>query len=187
MTATDLLLTETVVGQSAIRTREALRGLMRRAGLLANSIGEAADTLTQRVDRLTRTPSIRPTAGYISSPFTSRRFHPIHRDIRPHWGIDLAAIRGAPIVAPASGVVTETKNHVGYGKIVIIDHGNGVVTRFAHCDEILVEEGQQVERNEVVARVGSTGLATSAHLHYEILVNGFPVDPRKFIFSDIVD
>jgi murein DD-endopeptidase MepM/ murein hydrolase activator NlpD len=187
MTEADILLSESAVGQQAIQTRETLRSLMRRAAFLAGSFDEAADSLAGRVDRLTRMPSIQPTTGYISSPFTSRRFHPIHREIRPHWGIDVAALRGTAIVAPAPGVVKEVKNHVGYGKVVTIDHGHGVVTRFAHCDEILVQRGQQVERNEEVARVGSTGIVTSAHLHYEILVNGLPVDPRKFIFTDIVD
>ncbi len=94
MTEADILLSESAVGQQAIQTRETLRSLMRRAAFLAGSFDEAADSLAGRVDRLTRMPSIQPTTGYISSPFTSRRFHPIHREIRPHWGIDVAALRG---------------------------------------------------------------------------------------------
>jgi murein DD-endopeptidase MepM/ murein hydrolase activator NlpD len=182
MTEADQVLTETSLGQQALGMRMNLAGLLRRASFLAGSFREAMDSLGNHVDRLNRTPSIAPTQGFVSSGFTSQRMHPIYHEVRPHYGIDLVAEIGTPIVAPASGVVKDVGTQIGYGKIVAISHGNGVVTRYAHCDKILVRPGQRVKRGDPVALVGGTGVVTNPHLHYEVLVNGRPVNPRNFIF-----
>ena len=100
---------------------------------------------------------------------------------RPHEGIDLAAPMGTPIVAPASGVVRRAGREGGYGLVLEIDHGNGIVTRFAHASRLIARQGQRVTRGQTVATVGNTGLSTGPHLHYEIHVNGRVVDPLKYV------
>jgi len=101
-------------------------------------------------------------------------------------GIDLVAPQGTPIQAPASGVVVDIGRQSGYGKIVTLDHGNGIRTRYAHCEEILVKHGQRVKRGEDIALVGRTGVATNYHVHYEVIVNGRHVDPRTFMFGGVI-
>ena len=91
---------------------------------------------------------------------------------------------GAPIIAPASGVVKSVSNEPGYGHTFEIDHGNGIVTKFAHCSRIVVHVGERVTRGQLMATVGNTGLSTGPHLHYEVHVNGRPVDPLKYVLPD---
>lgn len=114
------------------------------------------------------------------------RMHPILKVVRPHEGIDLTASRGTNIYATADGEVLQAGYRAGgFGKKVLIDHGYGYRTVYGHCNEILVEPGQQVKRGEVIARVGSTGLSKSSHLHYEVHVNGRPVDPINYYANDL--
>ena len=123
-----------------------------------------------------------PTPGntIITSSF-GNRFHPILHYYRNHNGIDIGAPMGAPIVASNPGTVI-TASYVGtYGNVVMIDHGGGVVTNYAHGSKILVEVGQVVERGEVIMEVGSTGLSTGPHLHFEIKINGTFVDPLPYV------
>lgn len=155
--------------------------MIRRANTLAASFAEVSDTLARNVDKLTRIPSIMPTAGWLSSHFSRSRFHPILHISRPHEGIDVSAPYGAPIVAPAAGVVTRVGTETGYGLILEIDHGDGIVTKFAHCSRITVKQGQQVKRGQLIANVGNSGLSTGPHLHYEIHVNGKVVDPLTYV------
>jgi murein DD-endopeptidase MepM/ murein hydrolase activator NlpD len=117
---------------------------------------------------------------YLSSAFGWRR-HPITRRHSLHEGLDFAAPHGTPIVASASGVVLSARMQPGYGRMVEIDHGRGLVTRYAHASQLLVKPGQAVRRGQLIARVGSSGLATGPHLHFEVRVDGRPVDPRIFL------
>jgi murein DD-endopeptidase MepM/ murein hydrolase activator NlpD len=105
---------------------------------------------------------------------------------RPHEGIDVAAPLGAEIEAPAAGTVTDVRWEDGYGNFVTIDHGYGLVTRYAHCSKILVVRGQRVKRGQKIALVGATGLATGPHLHYEVWVGGKPVDPLHYVMPDAI-
>lgn len=155
--------------------------MIHRANLLAASFAEVSDTLVQKADRLSHIPSIMPTAGWLSSAFSKSRFHPILHINRPHEGIDVSAPMGAPIVAPAAGVVTLVTQETGYGNVLEIDHGGGIVTKYAHCSRIVVRVGQHVKRGQVIANVGNTGLSTGPHLHYEIHVNGKVVDPLTYV------
>ncbi len=98
----------------------------------------------------------------------------------------MTAPMGSPIEAPASGVVTDAGWESGYGNTVTIDHGYGIVTKFAHASKLLVKVGQRVQRGQRIALVGNTGLATGPHLHYEVHVNGRPVDPLKYVLPDRV-
>jgi murein DD-endopeptidase MepM/ murein hydrolase activator NlpD len=93
---------------------------------------------------------------------------------------------GAPIEAPAAGVVRSAGWEAGYGNVVEIDHGFGILTKFAHASRILVRPGQRVQRGDRIALVGNSGLATGPHLHYEVHVNGRPVDPLRYVMPDVV-
>jgi murein DD-endopeptidase MepM/ murein hydrolase activator NlpD len=174
----------------AVRRSEEIRvdlnALIRRANLLASSFEEAKDSLASHSQRLAATPSIMPTQGWLTSAFSSMREHPILHIARPHEGIDVTAPMGSPIEAPAAGVVTDAGWESGYGNTVTIDHGYGVTTKFAHASKLLVRTGQRVQRGQRIALVGNTGLATGPHLHYEVHVNGRPVDPLKYVLPDRV-
>ncbi|NIP59406.1 MAG: peptidoglycan DD-metalloendopeptidase family protein, partial [Gemmatimonadetes bacterium] len=108
---------------------------------------------------------------------------PIHHRPLPHQGVDIAAEKGTPIMAAAKGTVITATWVSGYGQTVEIDHGYGFVTLYGHGSEILVRRGQKVERGDVIARVGDTGITTSPHLHYEIRVGGQPVNPLNYVFA----
>jgi murein DD-endopeptidase MepM/ murein hydrolase activator NlpD len=100
--------------------------------------------------------------------------------VRPHLGVDVAAPRGTRIVAPAPGRVTFVGRKFAFGLVVEIDHGGGIMTRYAHCRSALVKAGDQVKHGQTIARVGSSGLTTGPHLHYEVYVSGRAVDPMRF-------
>jgi murein DD-endopeptidase MepM/ murein hydrolase activator NlpD len=170
----------------ADQVRVNLNALIRRANLLASSFKEAGDSLALHADRLAATPSIMPTSGWLSSAFSRMREHPILHEARPHEGIDVTAPYGAPIEAPANGAVIQAGWEAGYGNTVVIDHGYGIVTKFAHASRILVRVGDKVKRGELIAQVGNTGLSTGPHLHYEVRINGRPVDPRRYILPGVV-
>ena len=161
-----------------------LGALIRRANLLASSFKEAADSLSVHTARLAATPSIMPTQGWLSSAFSAMREHPILHLARPHEGIDVSAPMGSPIEAPAAGVISDAGWETGYGNTVTINHGFGIVTKFAHASKILVKVGQRVSRGQRIALVGNSGLATGPHLHYEVHVNGRPVDPLKYVLPE---
>lgn len=163
-----------------------LDALERRARLLDESFGTVVDSLSAHRELLEATPSILPAAGYLSSRFSRARLHPIHGRELPHEGIDIAAPKGTPILAAAKGTVVRAGWVAGYGQMVEIDHGFGFTTRYGHASELLVRVGQQVERAAMIARVGSTGIATSSHLHYEVRVGGTPRNPMDFVLPEVV-
>lgn len=175
------------IGEDVFAASYDLETLIRRASLLRSSMDEAITTLEHNTERLASTPSILPSNGHLSSLFSRNRRHPVLRISRPHRGIDIAAPVGEPILAPAKGKVVYAGNRRGgYGQTVEIDHGFGYVTRFAHCSRLLVRAGQTVERGEVIAEVGATGLTSGPHLHYEVEMNGQSVDPLNFIIADAI-
>ena len=163
-----------------------LDALIRRANLLARSFSEAGDSLALHADRLAATPSIMPTAGWLSSAFSRMRFHPILHEARAHEGLDVSAPMGTPIEAPANGTVIQAEWEAGYGNTIVIDHGFGIVTKFAHASRLLVKVGAKVHRGDRIALVGNTGLSTGPHLHYEVHVNGRPVNPLRYILPGVV-
>ncbi len=183
--AVDLgLMGVTGMARRSAEIRIDLSALIRRANLLASSFREAADSLAYHTARLAATPSIMPTQGWLSSAFSSMRAHPILHTARPHEGIDVSAPMGSPIEAPAAGVVTDARWEAGYGNKIVIDHGFGIVTKFAHASKLLVRSGQRVSRGQRIALVGNSGLATGPHLHYEVHVKGRPVNPLKYVLPD---
>lgn len=132
---------------------------------------------------LASTPSIIPVKGWITSNF-GQRIDPFTRKIVKHEGMDISTRAGTPIVAPADGVVTFAGNKPGYGLTLIINHGYGITTRYGHNSKFFVAHGTRVKRGMPIASVGSTGRSTGPHLHYEVLVNNIPVNPRKFIMDN---
>jgi murein DD-endopeptidase MepM/ murein hydrolase activator NlpD len=174
----------TGIARKSAEVRVDLSALIRRANLLASSFKEAADSLSLHTARLAATPSIMPTQGWLSSAFSSMRTHPILHMARPHEGIDVSAPMGSPIEAPAAGVVTDAGWETGYGNTITINHGFGIVTKFAHASKLLVKTGQRVSRGQRIALVGNSGLATGPHLHYEVHVNGRPVNPLKYVLPE---
>lgn len=170
-------------GRRAFTTSTQLNALLRRARVLATSWMEAEDTLTEKRTRLASTPTIYPTTGYVSSVFTNARWHPSLDRPRPHTGIDIVAPRGTPVVASAQGRVSSVGHQGEYGLMIEIDHGYGIVTRYAHLSRAMVRVGQTVERGATIGNVGQSGLATGPHLHYEVLVNGQPANPRRYILD----
>jgi murein DD-endopeptidase MepM/ murein hydrolase activator NlpD len=177
---------ESPLAGAAAGVRVDVDGLLRRAGLLASSFREATDSLESYADRIAATPSIMPTQGWLSSSFARSRLHPVLHTSRRHEGIDVMAPMGSPIEAPAAGTVRETGWKAGYGLTVIIDHGYGIRTLFAHTSKILVKPGQRLVRGQRLALVGNSGLATGPHLHYEVHVNGRAVDPMKYVVPETI-
>ncbi len=178
-------LDEAAAGQVFAVTYD-LNALERRSQLLRTSILEASDSLAAHVDLLESTPSILPTSGRLTSGFSYARLHPIHHRELSHQGMDLSAPRGTPILAAANGRVTRAGRRAGYGLVVELDHGYGYSTLYGHASQILVRPGQRVERGDVIAQVGSTGITTSPHLHYEVRVGERPVNPMNYVISGAI-
>lgn len=162
-----------------------LRKLIRQYEADENSITSEIAAYSRRIQTATgrkfRLPNFTGRFGRpVNAPMTSgfgRRFHPILRYVRLHAGVDFGARIGTPIMAAANGRVVSTGYGRGFGNRVIIDHGGGIMTVYAHCSAIYCSPGQMVRRGQRIAAVGNSGLSTGPHLHFEMRVNGRPVNP----------
>ena len=137
---------------------------------------------SQKQSLLQATPSIRPTNGWVTSGF-GYRISPYTNRPSMHQGLDIAALPGTPVRASGDGEVVYKGYDEGYGNLISIDHGYGMITRYGHNSKVFVEVGQKIKRGEVIATVGDTGRSTGPHLHYEVRLNDIPVDPEKYILS----
>jgi len=163
--------------------------LMGRASHLGNKSRELEKTLKyvrsvidkQKV-RLASTPSIWPTRGYLTDVFGSRR-HPITGKSDFHPGLDISTQLGNKVIAPANGLVLCAEKRAYYGNLIIIDHGYGFTTRYGHLASFKVREGQRIKRGDVIGFVGSTGMSTAPHLHYEVRVFGKPRNPLNYMID----
>lgn len=126
------------------------------------------------------TPAAWPVRGWVTSPFGNRS-SPINGKTQFHEGIDIAAQIGSPVAAPADGVVIKAGLEAGYGNIVELSHGYGLKTVFGHNSRLNVKPGQHVKRGDIIAYSGNTGSSTGPHLHYEVRVNGLPVNPVRYL------
>ena len=126
------------------------------------------------------TPSIWPVVGWFSSTFGARK-DPFTGGDDFHSGLDIAADKGTKVLATADGTVETAGFNGNYGNSILIDHGYGIATRFGHLSRIAVQQGQTVKRGDIIGYVGATGRATSPHLHYEILLNGSPINPLRLL------
>ena len=138
--------------------------------------------LEQKRNLLASTPSIRPVDGWITSkfgyrisPFTGRRDF--------HSGLDIANKSGTKLVATANGKISYAGQKTYIGNLILIDHGFGMVTKYGHLKKILVKQGQKVKRGDVIGLIGNSGQSTGPHVHYEVSINGTPVNPLKYIFN----
>jgi murein DD-endopeptidase MepM/ murein hydrolase activator NlpD len=120
-----------------------------------------------------------PSSHNITS-YYGNRFHPVLKKYKMHTGIDIGAPSGSSVIAANKGVVIVAGWQSGYGNTVIIDHGGGIATLYAHCSRLLVSTGQSVDSGSVIAKVGSTGLSTGPHLHFEVRKNGATVNPLQY-------
>lgn len=141
---------------------------------------ELAKFLNERRSILASTPSLWPVRGWVTSGFGFRT-SPWTGKRHFHSGLDISTRAGTPIVAPADGIVTYADFEGAYGRMLVINHGHGLVTRYGHLHAFKVKVGQKVKRGQVIAQVGSSGRSTGSHLHYEILVAGVPANPRYYI------
>lgn len=163
--------------------------LKSRLVVQSQSYDEITKLIRSKEALLAATPAIQPVSNEDLTRFASGygyRIHPIYKTLKFHSGVDFSAPRGVEVYATADGKVVQADNQSrGYGNMVVIDHGFGYVTRYAHLSEITVREGQTVERGEQIGAIGSTGLSTAPHLHYEVLKDGKYVNPINFFFNDL--
>jgi len=152
------------------------------SNLKEQSVIELWELLSDRQSLLAATPSIKPARGPVGSRY-GYRIDPINGRQKMHAGLDIAAPPGTPVRAPADGVVSFAGWDDQYGKLVSIDHGYGVLTRFGHNSQLFVQVGQKVSKYDVISAVGSTGRSTGPHLHYEVRVNGIAVNPLNYILD----
>ncbi len=159
--------------------------LLRKSALIQQSLEEAIASIESSQEKWGHYPSIIPAKGYISSYF-GKRNHPIYHVSQYHNGIDISCAAGDPIIAPAAGKIVLVKQQIGYGLTVAIDHGYGLLTRYAHCSKAEVRVGQQVKRGDLIAQVGQSGITTGPNLHYEVYLDGRARDPMSFILDNNV-
>jgi murein DD-endopeptidase MepM/ murein hydrolase activator NlpD len=174
--ADDLLGEVNRISEGAVKLKEVAEDEER-------TLADLQEQIQERLQRLLSTPSVMPAMGWISSEFGTR-FNPFSGVRTFHAGIDIANRPGTSIHAPADGVVTNVGVQGGFGQVVRIDHGYGVVTKYGHNSRILAKPGQRVKRGDKVAEMGSSGRSTGPHLHYQVEVNGRPVNPRLFILEE---
>ena len=161
---------------------DALATLGSKMSQLERNIRTYANVLSQRG----YTPTVWPVVGKLEGGFGGRRNPFGGGSFEFHSGQDIDAAWGDPIVAGASGIVTFVGTQNGYGQLVVIDHGGGLTTRYAHLSHFEVTLGQSVERGQFIGRVGSTGRSTGPHLHYEVRINDEPVNPLQYLLTSAV-
>ena len=136
----------------------------------------------QKIKKLMMPTQEPVSGGILGSPF-GWRIDPVNGSSALHTGLDFPAELGTPILAAAGGVLVTEEYHPAYGKMVEIDHGNDLVSRYAHASKVLVKKGDLIKRGQKIAEVGSTGRSTGSHLHFEVLVQGVFQDPQKFLLA----
>jgi murein DD-endopeptidase MepM/ murein hydrolase activator NlpD len=157
--------------------------ILQEISIRSNSLRRLLTDMEEQRLRISATPSIWPTnesGRRINSKF-GRRIDPFTKRLRNHSGVDITASYGTPIVATANGTVIFSGYHQFLGNVVKLDHGNGMESWYGHMSKRLVKKGDVVARGQVIGKVGSTGRATGAHIHYEVHVDGQRVDPKNYI------
>jgi murein DD-endopeptidase MepM/ murein hydrolase activator NlpD len=163
-----------------------VHSLIQKAESIENNLSMLANTTESKVLGWATTPSIMPTAGWLSSPYGMRN-DPFTGNWQMHWGVDISTNEGNPIVATADGIVIKVQKDKYLGNSVTISHGNGITTIYGHMMDRktrVVREGQKVKRGDVIGYVGHTGKAVGPHVHYEIHVDGKPVNPYRYLLEE---
>ena len=146
------------------------------------SFGNLLDKLEGQHNLLASTPAIRPTGGWMTSRF-GHRVSPFTGRKEFHKGVDIANRKGTAILATANGIVSFAGKKGPMGNVLVIDHGHGVITRYAHLSEALKKRGEAVKRGDIIAQMGNSGRSTGPHLHYEVHLNGVPVNPATYFLN----
>jgi murein DD-endopeptidase MepM/ murein hydrolase activator NlpD len=167
------------LGQEFSEIQQRIDAVRRQIDLQRESQEEIQGFLNDQRSLLAAKPAGWPVKGWTTSSFGLRR-DPFTGKRKMHEGHDIAARTGTPITATANGIVSQSKTVPGYGKMVVIDHGYGYRTYYGHNSENYVKVGQRVKRGDRIAAVGNTGRSTGSHVHYEIRLNGVPVNPQKY-------
>ncbi|MCH1402377.1 MAG: M23 family metallopeptidase [Schleiferiaceae bacterium] len=172
-----------------IDTRKKLDQVAGRAYVQSKSFDDVVEMARDKEKMLASIPAIQPVSNKdlkrLASGF-GYRIHPIYKVRKMHWGMDFTAPTGTPIYATGDGVVsTRTNSRGGYGNHVVIDHGYGYETMYAHMSKFNVSRGQRVKRGDIIGYVGSTGRSTGPHLHYEVMKDGVKINPANYYFNDL--
>jgi len=162
---------------------ETVNGLNQKARDVGKNLSTLVIFFENQKARLASTPTIWPVTGWVVGYFGPRA-DPFTDKPAYHYGMDIATNEGAPIVAPADGLVVQVKNGVTTGNMILISHSLDIGTAYFHLSKFLVREGQRVRRGDVIGLVGRTGKALGPHLHYEVRVNGHPVNPVRYILEE---
>jgi murein DD-endopeptidase MepM/ murein hydrolase activator NlpD len=176
-------------GDVIIKLSEVVDNLRRKIYIESKSQDDVVDLAESKEKLFAAIPAIQPIANKqliaLASGF-GMRVHPIYKVKKMHPGVDFAATIGTPIYATADGVIDQLDvSFSGYGKMIMIDHGFGYRTRYAHMHGFAVKQGQKIKRGDLIGYVGDTGLSTAPHLHYEVFVNGVHANPVHYFFNDL--
>ena len=170
-----------VLSEDAGRALEQLVWLDGQAAAASDSFALLSVLVKERGEEVSRgVPTLWPVRGLVTSPFGTRR-SPYGEGREMHPGIDISASYGSPVTAAGNGAVIFAGRDPGYGGVVIVAHGGQLDTLYGHLSALYVREGESVRRGQAIGAVGATGRATGAHLHYEVRVNGAPVDPQRYL------
>jgi len=162
---------------------ENINGLNQKAQDLGKNLSTLVIFFENQKARLASTPTIWPTVGWVVSYF-GPRLDPFTDKPTFHYGMDITTNEGALIVAPAGGIVVQIKNGLTTGNMILLSHGLDISTAYFHLSKFMVREGQRVRRGDVIGLVGRTGKALGPHLHYEVRINGQPVNPVRYILEE---
>lgn len=165
--------------------RSATEQAEREVHLQAASYEQVKVAYDQNKVRFSHLPAIKPMDGYYFMHDFGMRFHPILHIFRKHEGMDIINEVGTPVYATADGVVEFAGHQGGYGIAVQINHGYSLKTLYGHLSKILVNDGQQIKRGQLIARSGNTGLSNGPHLHYEVRMNGIAQNPADYFIDDV--
>jgi len=172
-----------------IDTRKKLDQIAGRAYVQTKSFDDVVEMARDKEQMLASIPAIQPVANKNLKRMASGygyRIHPIYKVRKMHWGMDFTAPTGTPIYATGDGKVsTYKKSRSGYGNHIIIDHGYGYQTLYAHMSKVDVRRGQKVKRGDIIGYVGSSGRSTAPHLHYEVIKDGRKINPVNYYFNDL--
>jgi murein DD-endopeptidase MepM/ murein hydrolase activator NlpD len=170
------------VGEGEDDLGDRIDSLVGEAEKNERSLAELQRYFEDQKSLLASTPSIWPARGWVTSDFGARLDPNTAKRVK-HNRMDITNPHGAPVIAPADGVVVFAGVEGAYGKVVVLDHGFGLKTRYGHLSEFHVERGERISRGQEIGAIGNTGRSTGPHLHYEVRVNGISQNPRKFILE----
>ena len=163
-----------------IKSRADVETLKDRTSELENNLTFLQTVVEKRYQKLQFTPTTWPINGRIGSHY-GRRLDPFTGEAEVHFGLDISGLYGTAVRAPASGVVIYSARRSDYGNLIILDHGDGLTTRYGHLSRYQARIGQQIAKGEVIGYVGTTGRSTAPHLHYEVRLNDRPVNPKNYL------